>query len=124
MRRVNRILKRVLPFVLPLVLLSGCYVSGHDGCGSCGVSGTLVVHNAETAYGEIWYAYTAPSSSDTWGEELLQDAVLYPGDDLIVDMYSCDRYYDIRVEYDHGLVIEKEGIWLPCDAVTHVTFSD
>lgn len=123
MRRARRTLLRLAAFLLPAMLLSGCFVYVHDACDACRPA-TLIVRNDPYAYGNIWYAYAVPSYDESWGEDLLDDAVLYPGDELIVDVYTCDRYYDLRAEYDHGLIIEKEGIWLPCGMTTVVSFID
>ena len=124
MPRSSALPKRLILFLLPALLFSGCFVYVHEEpCPSC-AAGTLIIRNDAYAYGSIWYAYAVPSSWSSWGGDLLGESLLQPGDELIVDVFECGRYYDFRVEYDHGLVIEKEGVWLPCDAVTIVPFID
>jgi len=85
---------------------------------------TLVIQNDPLAGGDIWSAYVTPSGASTWGSDLLGIDVLWPGDELVVDVYDCNRFYDIRVEYDWGLVIDEYDVWLPCNATTYVTFTD
>jgi len=120
----SSILLRLAALLTPLWLLSGCFVYVHNDPAVVYSPATLVIHNDESSYGTILYAYAAPSLSSSWGEELLGSDVLYPGDDLVVDIYECDQYYDLRVEYDDGLVIEKTGVWLPCDTTTVALFTD
>ncbi len=121
MKQIKRGLLRLAGIVLPMLLLSGCFVYvDHDYVGPA----TLVMVNDESSYGAVWYAYAVPSASSDWGPELLGDEMLYPGDELVMDVGSCDTYYDLRAEYDDGLVIEKLGVWLPCDTTTVVTFID
>lgn len=121
---MSRVLKKhlfhALLLALPL-LFSGCFVSVHDDPYD---PNTLVIENDFDALGDIWYAYVTPSSATSWGPELLGPDALQPGDELIVDIYDCNRYYDLRVEYDHGLVIEEYELWLPCRTTTIVPFRD
>jgi hypothetical protein len=109
----------VLAFAL---LLGGCHSTDHH---DYYVSNTLVIQNDYNAIGDIWYAYVTPSAASSWGPDLLGNEILQPGDELVVDVYDCDRHYDIRVEYDDGnFVIEKHDVWLPCDTTTFVPFID
>jgi hypothetical protein len=113
---------RLLLPALPL-LFSGCFIIYHDNAYD---PNTLVIQNDFDAVGDIWYAYITPSASATWGPDLLRGDMLQPGDELIVDVYNCNRYYDIRVEYDDGVgpMVEKYDIWLPCNTTTIVSFID
>lgn len=86
---------------------------------------TLVVKNDYDAAGNIWSVYVTPSSAPSWGSDLLGGDILQPGDELLVDIYDCDRYYDIRVEYDgFGPAVEAYDVWLPCRTTTIVPFMD
>ena len=107
--------------LLPLLFLSGCH-DAHDAPPV--YPGTLIITNSTYSGDDIWYAYATPSSSSSWGDDLLGTQTLYPGDSLVLDVYECDRYYDIRVDYAYGTVLEEYGVWVPCDATTEITFSD
>jgi len=112
---------KALALLLPLTLLvSGCRVSHHDA------PNTLVIQNDFDSVGDIWYAYVTPAASTSWGSDLLGGDVLFPGDELFVDVYDCDRYYDVRVEYDDtvGPVVEQYDVWLPCNTTTLLSFRD
>jgi len=111
-----------LALALPL-LFGGCHSSNDT---VYYYSNTLHIQNDPASIGDIWYAYVSPAGSSSWGSDLLGIDVLQPGDEMVIDVYDCDRYYDIRVEYDAGLgaTIEKLGVWLPCNATTTVTFID
>jgi hypothetical protein len=88
------------------------------------VPARLIIQNDPESFGDIWYAYAVPSTSIHWGNDLLGGDELWPGEELHLDIFDCDRYYDIQVEYDDGLVIEKYDIWVPCRADTLVPFID
>lgn len=104
------------------LLLGGCHGTHHYDSYA---SNTLVMQNDIDAIGDVWYAYVTPSESTSWGEDLLGNGILQPGDDLVLDVYECNRYYDIRIEYDNaGPVVEQYDVWLPCDTTTVMTFSD
>ena len=108
--------------VLFTLLLGGCHDTTYYDTYP---SATLVIQNDPAAIGDIWYAYVTPSDATTWGDDLLGNDVLQPGDELLLDVASCDRYYDIRIEYDNaGPVIEQYNVWLPCGITTVVTFND
>lgn len=110
-----------LALTLPL-LFGGCHSTHHH---DYYVSNTLVIQNDFHSVGDIWYAYATPSGASSWGPDLLGSEMLQPGDELVVDVYDCNRYYDIRVEYDNGgPIIEKYDVWLPCDTTTFVSFID
>ena len=103
------------------LLFGGCHGTHHDYYDP----NTLVIGNDPASVGDIWYAYVTPSTSSSWGADLLGNEVLQPGDELVVDVYDCNGYYDIRVEYDDGrLIIEQYDVWLPCNRTTFVSFSD
>ena len=124
MERSKRMLIRLAALLLPMALLSGCFVYVHDdGCSTC-YPNTLYLQNSDYSYYAIEYAYVAPSDSATWGSDLLGNDVLYPGEEIVLDVYECDRYYDIRVEYEDGTAVEKDGIFLPCDTMTVVGFEN
>ncbi|WP_345971972.1 hypothetical protein [Sulfurimonas diazotrophicus] len=121
----SKLMLRLAVLAMPLWLLSGCFIYVEDNPSHLPyVPATLVIHNDETSWGSIWYAYAAPSLASSWGEELLGADVLYPGDDLVVDIYECDQNYDIRVEYEDGYVVERTGVWVPCDMTTYTIFTD
>lgn len=118
--------KQMMPFwaavlLLPLLFFSGCH-DAHDAPPV--YPGTLIITNSAFSGDDIWYAYATPSSSSSWGEDLLGGETLYPGDSLVLDVYECDRYYDVRVDYAYGTVVEEYGVWVPCDAMTEVIFND
>ncbi|MEJ2500958.1 MAG: hypothetical protein P8Y65_07530 [Campylobacterales bacterium] len=121
MKRSKALLRRLFLFMFPALLLTGCvfYVED-DGY----VPARLIIQNDPASFGDIWYVYAVPSTWNDWGNDLLGGDVLYPGDELHLDIFDCDRYYDIQVEYDDGLVIEKYDIWVPCRADTLVPFID
>jgi len=98
------------------LLFGGCH-SSED------YPNTLVIQNDIASSGDIWFVYVTPAGAP-WGDNLLGLDVLQRGDQLIVDVYDCDRYYDISVEYDWGYTIDKYDVWLPCNATTTVTFID
>ncbi|MBD3800928.1 MAG: hypothetical protein IE886_05655 [Campylobacterales bacterium] len=119
----SRVMLRLAVVLMPLWLLSGCFIYVEDNDPHVPfVPATLVIHNDIDSWGDIWYAYAAPSTASSWGNELLGADVLYPGDDLVVDIYECDHNYDISVEYDDGTVIEDWGVWIPCGVTTYVTY--
>ncbi|MHC3994776.1 hypothetical protein ACXWTF_08085 [Thiomicrolovo sp. ZZH C-3] len=121
----NKLLLRLAMLLLPLWLLSGCFIYVEDNDPHIPYApATLVMHNDETSWGRIFYAYAAPSLASSWGEDLLGTDVLYPGEDLVVDIYECDQYYDLRVEYEDGYVTETLGVWMPCDTTVYATFTD
>jgi hypothetical protein len=107
-------------FLAVLFGFTGCHDAGHDGV----YAGTLVMRNDAAATDDVWYAYASPSSQPEWGNDLLAGETLYPGDELVLAVDDCDRYYDLRVEYAYGSVVETSGVWVPCDATTVVTFTD
>jgi predicted RNA-binding protein associated with RNAse of E/G family len=110
-----------LALTLPL-LFGGCHVTHHHDYYE---PNTLVIQNDTHSIGDIWYAYVAPSAASSWGPDLLGNEVLQPGDELVVDVFECNRHYDIRVEYDNGgPIIEQYDVWLPCDTTTYVSFID
>jgi hypothetical protein len=111
-----------LALALPL-FFGGCHSTHHD---DPYFPNTLVIQNDYDSVGDIWYAYVTPSTATTWGPDLLGGDILLPGDELVVDIYDCDRYYDIRVEYDDGVgpVVEEYDVWLPCNTTTIVPFID
>ncbi len=88
------------------------------------ISNTLVIENHASAFGDILYAYVTPSDSSIWGNDLLGMDILQPGDQLIIDIYGCNRCYDIMIEYDNGLRIIEPDRWLPCNTTTIVPFID
>jgi len=114
----NRVL---LYFFTPLIALSmsGCFWFHDDDDPA-----TLVIENRLDAVADIRYAYVTPSSWYTWGDELLGYNVLEPGDRLILNVHDCNRYYDIRVEYDGGPILEEHDLWLECDTTTYASFRD
>jgi hypothetical protein len=120
--QVTHLVHAVL-LILPL-LFSGCLIIYHDD--DRYDPNTLVIQNDFDSVGDIWYAYITPSASGTWGRDLLEGDILQPGDELVVDVYDCNRYYDIRVEYDDsvGPVVEEYDVWLPCNTTTIVPFID
>lgn len=105
------------------LLFSGCLIIYRSDSYA---PNTLIVQNDFDAVGSIWYLYLTPSTSSTWGPDLLGGDILQPGDELIVDLYSCNRHYDIRVAYDDdaGPVVEERDVWLPCRTTTIVSFID
>jgi len=122
MKRSKTLLKRLLLAFLPALLLTGCFYYVHD---DSYFQAELKIYNDIDSSGNIWYVYAVPSTWNDWGNDLLRGDTLYPGDSLVIDIFDCDRHYDIRVEYDHGLVIEEYDIWVPCRATTIVPpFSD
>jgi len=109
----------VLALVLPLLFL-GCRSSAEVVY----YPNTLHIQNDIASNFDIWSAYVTPSGSSTWGSDLLGLDVLWPGDELVIDVYDCDRFYDIRVVYDNGVTeIIEYDVWLPCNTSTYVTFN-
>ena len=121
MRRGKHVLKYFAAALLPLLLFSGCHDAHKE---PLFYPATLIITNSLYATDDIWYAYVTPSSSGSWGEDLLGGETLYPGDSLVLDIYDCDRYYDLRVDYSYGTVLEQYGVWVPCDATTEAIFTD
>jgi hypothetical protein len=121
MKRSKTLLKRLFLFLFPALLLTGCVFYADD---DDYVPARLIIQNDLASFGDIWYAYAVPSTSSTWGNDLLGGDELWPGDELHINIFDCDRYYDIQVEYDHGLIIEKYDVWVPCRATTLVSFID
>ena len=119
MRRALRLFAAVL---LSVLLLAGCYETANEP--DYTLQGLLVVHNSDAATDEITRVYVTDASSGTWGPNYLVGQVLYPGDSLLLDIYSCDRYYDMRIQYALGAVVEEYGVLLPCDMTTEMTFID
>lgn len=122
MKRSKTLLRQILLAFLPALLLTGCafYVEGDDYAPA-----RLIIQNDPESIGDIWYAYAVPSTSSTWGSDLLGGDVLWPGDELHLDIFDCNRYYDIRVDYyDHEYFIEKHDVWVPCRTTTVVSFLD
>jgi hypothetical protein len=112
--------------MFPALLLSGCvfYVED-DGY----VPARLIIQNDPASFGDIWYVYAVPSTWNDWGNDLLGGDVLYPGDELHLDIFDCDRYYDIKVVYHYGDGSEyspdpEYDVWVPCRADTLVPFID
>jgi hypothetical protein len=119
----SRLTWKTIVLMLPLLLFSGCHSSTYHYEEPYGPN-TLVIQNDRSSVGEIWYAYVTPSSAGTWGPDLLGSEILYPGEELVMDVYECNRYYDIRVAYEYGPVIEQYDVWLSCDTTSIVSFSD
>lgn len=105
------------------LLLSGCPDHYHHYYEPV-VPNTLVLENHASSYGDILYAYVSPSTSGIWGSDRLGWNVLNPGDQLVLDVYDCNRRYDIMVEYDSGLRLVEPDQWLPCNTTTIVSFVD
>lgn len=108
------------------LFLSACNSEGHyQGYYSESISSnTLVIENSYNSYGDILYLYAVPSNFVTWENDLLDTSTLHPGDKLILDIYDCNEYYDIMVEYDSGLNIVAQEQWLPCETTTTEIFTD
>jgi hypothetical protein len=73
----------------------------------------------------IVHAYVSPSQVNDWEEDVLGDAVLFPGDSIRIHFSKFDRantcYYDIRVDGDGG---EQGYLWgLDLCNLDYVTFS-
>jgi len=109
----------VLALTLPLLFL-GCRSSAEVVY----YPNTLHIQNDSTSFSNIWSVYVTPAGAP-WGTDLLGVDILQPGDELVVDVYDCDRYYDIRVEYDNGgPIYEDYDVWLPCNTSTYMTYID
>jgi hypothetical protein len=83
---------------------------------------TLYNYSRDTV---IVRAYVSPANEGRWGEDVLGDSVLYPGDSVDIAFWRFDPYYstcyfDIRVEGLFGEEGELYGINL-CSTST-VTF--
>jgi hypothetical protein len=67
--------------------------------------------------------YVSPSDDDDWGEDLLGDEELEPGDsiDIAIDDESEECEYDIQAVFEDDSVEEDEEVDL-CDAT--YTFED
>lgn len=103
------------------LLLTGCPFYSSS---STVYPNTLLIENHSSSFDDIWYAYLTPSDALTWGDDLLGVDILQPGEYITIDVYDCNNYYDIRVEYEGGLIVEEYDIWLPCNTTTIVPFTD
>lgn len=58
----------------------------------------------------IAHFYTGPASSDEWGDDLLGDQILAPGEQGTVTIGADDCTYDLRFETDGGAELEAREI--------------
>lgn len=54
---------------------------------------------------DIWYVYISPSNADSWGEDRLEDRILYEGETLTLRDISPGMY-DMRAEDSSGSAID------------------
>lgn len=104
------------------LLFGGC--PGHHSHNEPVIPNTLVIENHASSLGNMLYVYVSPSTSPIWSVDLLGMDILQPGEQLIMDVYDCNRRYDIMVEYGSGLIVIEPERWLPCNTTTVVSFVD
>ncbi len=56
--------------------------------------------------------YVSPDYSDEWEENLLEDTILYPGDDFEISFtgYGDQCYFDVRIEDEDGDTYTKFAV--------------
>ena len=54
----------------------------------------------------IYYLYVSPSSSDEWGDDILGDAIVAPGETGTVTLMGDECEWDIRAEFEDESVFE------------------
>jgi P pilus assembly chaperone PapD len=75
----------------------------------------------ETGY-YVYYLYVSESDSDEWGDDLLEDEVLEPGESIKVTLPSGT--WDIQVEDEDGDTYTKFEVLVTRNAVIKMTADD
>ena len=84
---------------------------------------TITIAN-RTGYA-IWYVYVSPTSSDSWGADLLGSEILSDGNSIRVPLpQNTNNQYDIRVVDSDGDSYTKMGINVNPNQTVEFTFSD
>ncbi len=109
----------VLALLLPM-LFSGCWIYVNDPVYH---SNTLTIENSIDSFNDIHYIYVTPSDALYWGDDQLGSEVLYPGDQLQMEIYDCNQNFDIWVIYGDFYDDYLYDEYLECDTATTVIFT-
>jgi hypothetical protein len=94
-----------------------------DGIADNASSITIINNTGYTGY----YLYVSPTSSDSWGDDMLGSDILSNGDSvnvrLPVPLSTADRY-DIRLEDSDGDDYTKFNVLISANSVIEFTFDD
>lgn len=87
MKKISRVILAAL-IILSAMLFSSCSTFG--GFDS---TGTIVVENQSDE--TIYFLYISSSYASSWGEDVLDDEIIMPGDSHAIQVQS--GYYDIQL---------------------------
>lgn len=125
----NRHLWLSLLLVLAMAV-SGCIDDDDDddnddgggGGGNNGSSHTLTVENDSSH--NVFYLYVSPTTSDTWGSDVLGSSIIEAGTTFTHSVSDCDRSYDLRAETSDGAHWEWWDVSMSCGMESTWTLTD